>query len=226
MVVADIHGDIEKLYRLISQLDEKPDAVLVAGDLTPFGPASLVPDEIKVLKQASPKVLAVPGNEDPEDARREMEEINIHGKIVKLDDVSVIGFEGADWVETDSGVLMRYDPLHEKLKETKGKKIVLTHVPPFDTELDRLWTGRHVGSSFLRSIIEEYQPEMVISGHIHESGGVDKIGKTLLLNPGALSDGYSAWLEFEKDKEPVIVRMKLTKKGLKKEQMKLPKTKK
>jgi len=31
LIVADIHGDIEKLYKTIAHLEEKPDAVLVAG---------------------------------------------------------------------------------------------------------------------------------------------------------------------------------------------------
>lgn len=223
LVVADIHGDVEKLYKTINLLDEKPDTVLVAGDLTPFGPNSLVPDEITILKQASKKVFAVPGNEDPEEVREAMKEINIHGKSMELEDFEVIGFEGANWIETESGTLMHYDPLHETLRNATKKTIVLTHVPPFDTETDKLWTGRHVGSTFLRSIIEEYQPDFVISGHIHESGGLDKIGKTLILNPGALADGYSAWMDLEDDKDPVIIRMKLTKKGLKSEKLKVKK---
>ncbi len=216
LVVADIHGDIEKLYRTIAHLDEKPDAVLVAGDFTPFGPAELVSKELSALRRVSKHVFAVPGNEDDEEARRKMKKVNIHGKKVKFKGAEIIGFEGATWLETDSGVMMQYEPLHEKFKDVKGRTIVLTHVPPFDTKLDKLWTGRHVGSTFLRSIVDDYQPDLVVSGHIHESGGIDKIGRTTLLNPGALADGYSAWVEMGQKGGPKITRMKLTKKGLKK----------
>ncbi|HDR53701.1 MAG TPA: YfcE family phosphodiesterase [archaeon] len=222
LIFADIHGDLDKLYRTISQLDEKPDAVLVAGDFTPFGPASIVPDELKLLKQASPHVLAVPGNEDPDDVRKQMKDVNIHGKSVRLQDVDVIGFEGATWVDTDVGSMMSYEPVHEHFKNPGRRKLLLTHVPPFDTKVDRLWTGRHVGSPFLRSMVEEYQPDLVVSGHIHEARGVDRIGKTVVLNPGALADGYSAEVNMEKGKTPEIQTFKLTRKGLKKEKLEVP----
>ncbi len=220
LAVADIHGDLEKLYRLVDGIEKegkRPDLVLIAGDLTPFGPGSLVkPIEAK-LKELSRYVLAVPGNEDPEEVRKAMRDMDIHGKTVKLNDVTVIGFEGARWISSDEGVFISYDPIHETLKKAEGKKILLTHVPPFDTEADRLWTGQHAGSPFLRSLVEEYQPDLVICGHIHESRGVDRIKKSTILNPGALADGYAAWIEMKE--EPEITLLKIDRKGLKKERV-------
>jgi Icc-related predicted phosphoesterase len=53
------------------------------------------------------------------------------------------------------------------------------------------WTGkRHLGDAPLRGWIEQYQPDVVIGGHVHQSpfvtGGswVDRIGKTWVLNAG------------------------------------------
>ncbi|MEN6378200.1 MAG: hypothetical protein ABFD15_01290 [Methanofastidiosum sp.] len=34
------------------------------------------------------------------------------------------------------------------------------------------------------------QPLVAVSGHVHESRAIDSIGKTQLLNPGPLKDGY------------------------------------
>ena len=42
-----------------------------------------------------------------------------------------------------------------------------------------------VGSVAARRIIEKYQPVLAVHGHIHESGGERKIGKTLCINPGS-----------------------------------------
>ena len=42
-----------------------------------------------------------------------------------------------------------------------------------------------VGSVAVRRIIEKYQPVLAVHGHIHESGGERKIGKTLCINPGS-----------------------------------------
>jgi len=75
------------------------------------------------------------------------------------------------------------------------------HCPPSDTpidlapELDKtlkpvMKTGGgvnmvHVGSTTVRQMIEKYQPLLGLHGHIHESRGVVKIGRTLCLNPGS-----------------------------------------
>src|SRR3954466_5283677 len=42
-----------------------------------------------------------------------------------------------------------------------------------------------VGSTAVRRIIEAYEPLLAVHGHIHESGGERRIGKTLCINPGS-----------------------------------------
>jgi Icc-related predicted phosphoesterase len=44
---------------------------------------------------------------------------------------------------------------------------------------------RPVGSKAVRDSIMEYQPLMSLHGHIHESKGGVKLGKTLAVNPGS-----------------------------------------
>ncbi|MDV3293179.1 MAG: hypothetical protein LYZ70_02810 [Nitrososphaerales archaeon] len=79
------------------------------------------------------------------------------------------------------------------------------HVPPINTELDKapavdseLRPVRqglgikmiHAGSSAVRAAIEADQPLLGLHGHIHESKGFVRIGRTLCLNPGSeYSDG-------------------------------------
>jgi hypothetical protein len=43
----------------------------------------------------------------------------------------------------------------------------------------------HVGSTSVRKVIEKLQPLAGLHGHIHESRGVSKIGKTQCFNPGS-----------------------------------------
>jgi len=75
------------------------------------------------------------------------------------------------------------------------------HCPPYDTQLDVapkldanlapvLTPGgepemAHVGSTSVRKVIEKLQPLAGLHGHIHESRGVSKIGKTQCFNPGS-----------------------------------------
>jgi uncharacterized protein len=42
-----------------------------------------------------------------------------------------------------------------------------------------------VGSSAVREALEKYQPMLSLHGHIHESRGEARIGRTLAINPGS-----------------------------------------
>jgi Icc-related predicted phosphoesterase len=74
------------------------------------------------------------------------------------------------------------------------------HCPPYGSTLDDapeldamlkpvIRGGRPsivpVGSHAVRAAIKKYQPAVSLHGHIHESRGVQKIGKTLSINPGS-----------------------------------------
>jgi hypothetical protein len=74
-------------------------------------------------------------------------------------------------------------------------KIFVPHAPPQKTKLDRIFLGKHVGSTAVREFIEQYQPDVVICGHIHEARGVDSLGKATMVNCGAAGKGYYAIIE-------------------------------
>ena len=60
----------------------------------------------------------------------------------------------------------------------------------------------HVGSSAVRAAIEQHQPVLGLHGHVHESPGEEKIGRTLCLNPGSeYHDGtmHACVIELSKD---------------------------
>ena len=75
----------------------------------------------------------------------------------------------------------------------------MTHNPPHGVRTDKVAPLVHVGSKLIREFIEEKKPILAISGHIHEAFGIDSIGQTLLLNPGALCDGRFATVEIIKE---------------------------
>jgi len=91
------------------------------------------------------------------------------------------------------------------------------HVPPFDSRLDDApeldeklqikYAGTKlvpVGSTAVRKAVEKYQPLLGLHGHIHESKGNCKIGRTLCLNPGSTyTDGILMGLLVEIDAKGV-----------------------
>jgi Icc-related predicted phosphoesterase len=64
--------------------------------------------------------------------------------------------------------------------------------------------GRHYGSFLVKRIIKELKPRLVICGHIHENQGIQKIGKTLIVNIGAAYKSKAALIEFPKNIEGKI----------------------
>jgi Icc-related predicted phosphoesterase len=68
----------------------------------------------------------------------------------------------------------------------------------------------HVGSMAVRKVLEEFQPKLGLHGHIHESAGICKIGRTVCVNPGSeylegTMHGYLLKLTPERmDQQPLI----------------------
>ena len=67
--------------------------------------------------------------------------------------------------------------------------ILVSHNPPKDTACDVIPGDVHVGSTAVREFLEEAQPELCLCGHIHEARAIDRVGRTLVVNPGALAQG-------------------------------------
>ena len=70
------------------------------------------------------------------------------------------------------------------------KTVLLSHNAPQNTSLDEIDNpdspvdGRHYGSVIVRELIEEFDPEYSVAGHMHEAEGQEKLGKTECLNTG------------------------------------------
>src|SRR5207253_2812461 len=70
-----------------------------------------------------------------------------------------------------------------------GRWIWIHHAPPDKSPVS--WTGKHFGGDeCLVEWIRKYEPDLVLSGHIHNApfypGGswIDRLGKTWVFNPG------------------------------------------
>jgi Icc-related predicted phosphoesterase len=57
--------------------------------------------------------------------------------------------------------------------------------------------GRHVGSKALRAFVDRTEPSLVVCGHIHERRGIERIGRTTLVNCGQASKGHYALVDVE-----------------------------
>jgi Icc-related predicted phosphoesterase len=163
------------------------------------------------LKASGVKCYISPGNDDDYD----IDEILNSSTYVINPEERVVTLEGGyEMITTGKANMTPWkcprDVAEEELERTINgltsqvkdfnKAIFNLHVPPYNTnldiapELDNTLTvvvkaGQlsmvHVGSVSVRKVIEKYQPMLGLHGHIHESKGVEKIGRCTCLNPGS-----------------------------------------
>ena len=94
------------------------------------------------------------------------------------------------------------------------KVIFVSHNVPYNTKLDKITSkeapkqvrGKHFGSKLARRVINAYHPVLAVGGHIHESVGKQKLGKTLVLNPGSATEGKAMIVDIE-DKGKIKVKV-------------------
>lgn len=190
LAASDLHSDklaSEKLA--IKAKKNKVDIVLLGGDIVEWG--GNIEGIIGPFKKANIPVMMVHGNHDtPSDIDFLAEQYgkgvyNIHSYYREFEDFVLFGLGGTEFTPfglSDDDV---FEKIKKDLNKFKSKKrIILAHEPPLNTKIDNVgWSN--VGSKRLRELVVNYSPDLVLTGHIHETFGLsDYLGKTKILNLG------------------------------------------
>lgn len=206
--ITDIHGRANKVRELLEHLKgEELDLILIAGDITHFRGREAAYNILKEFMNFGKPFYAVMGNCDGRDILELLEELNIglHNKRIEFNGVGITGIGGSNITPFSTIWEFSEEEIWEILvRNYKDGDIVLSHVPPKNTKVDKTFVGTHAGSKSLRKFIEEKQPPLVICGHIHEAIGIDEIGKSIIVNPGPLSRGHYAVIEFDEKEKRVV----------------------
>ncbi|HLW69937.1 MAG TPA: metallophosphoesterase family protein [Candidatus Binataceae bacterium] len=192
----DVHMATRNLARMGAVMRDT-DLVIVSGDITNFGGADDARKVLDDVRRCCPQVLAVPGNLDQPEVFPwlETEKIALHGRGVVIGGVGIFGCGGSNITPfatpSEFSEAEIYDALRRGYDAVCNQRplLMICHTPPIETKCDRLAGGKAVGSPAARRFIEEVRPDICISGHIHESAGVDTIGPTTILNPGPFKGG-------------------------------------
>jgi len=174
------------------------------------------------------RLFLTAGNDDPFEIdpilKKSRYATDVEDKVIQLD-------EDHEMISTGYGNITPWKCARDITEEELAKKIdnmasqvrniescvFNLHAPPYDTrlddapELDKELRPTYsasklvpVGSTAVRAAIEKYQPLLGLHGHIHESKGSCKIGRTLCLNPGSLyTDGILQGFLIEIDKKGI-----------------------
>jgi len=164
------------------------------------------------LKDQKVACYVQPGNDDRYEIDPILEKsksiINPDGKIIQIDEnhemISTGHANITPWDcprdEQEETIMHIIDAMVSQVKEMKNC-VFNFHCPPYGTHLDqgpqldekltpKLDAGGAarmvpVGSTSVRNAIDKYQPLLGLHGHIHESKASERLGRTLILNPGS-----------------------------------------
>ncbi len=213
LIVADLHGDEKGVKDIEKLLERNYDVLIIAGDITQFGPATRAKDILDKLEDKETRILSMPGNCDPENVLPILEErgVSFHLQTVELSDLTFVGLGGSNPTPFGTPFELSEEEIKENLvsltQGIEGKWILISHVPPYDTKADLTSADVHAGSKSVRQIIEEREPQLNICAHIHEARGTDNIGRTKIVNPGPISEGYAAEVEINENIEVNLIEL-------------------
>lgn len=111
---------------------------------------------------------------------------------------------GSQYVSSDIMMGFTYPPEEgEKVWSNLPEKvdILITHCPPFGIHDVSIHNNASTGCKALLRAVEKMQPKLHIFGHIHESHGNSKIGKTHFYNVGFLDEHYNP------KNKPVVIEL-------------------
>lgn len=222
LLVSDIHGHFEGAARLADEI-RAADAVLIAGDLTDFGGGREAAAAVQAFAVEGVPVHAVLGNCDHPGAGSALLAagrcLECSPVVLGSGDVRIaaIGSGGGlsatgatpnekpecDMADALEGAWVRLgrDPAFAFASGALPKPdalrplAIVSHTPPYGTEVDKALGVKHAGSRLLRAFVERTRPLLVLSGHIHESAAVGILGGTTLVNPGPFKKGHYAVAE-------------------------------
>jgi Icc-related predicted phosphoesterase len=217
LFVADLHYALKQFDWLVANAP-RFDSVIIGGDLLDLG--SPLDFEVQILVvekylqriQDKTQLLVSSGNHDGDSRNSADESVaqwlrqgKVKGFLVDGDSVQLPGglVTVCPWWDGPHSRAQLEAQLAEAAGKVQGKWIWIHHAPPAGSSV--CWTGKKfVGDEYLRDWIQRFGPDLVLSGHIHNSpffsppgSWVDRIGKTWVFNPGRQIGSCPAYITLD-----------------------------
>jgi Icc-related predicted phosphoesterase len=203
LFVADLHYSLKQFDWLLAHAGEY-DVAVIGGDLLDLSSALDADVQIAIVEKyfgllrEKARLVVSSGNHDG-DSRNGADEsvaewlhtsrregLHVDGDTFELGDTRITV---CPWWDGELSRAELEAQLEREAAQADGRWVWIHHAPPEGSRT--CWTGRKfAGDEFLRGWIERFQPDMVLSGHIHNSpfyadgSWIDRIGKTWVFNPG------------------------------------------
>ena len=212
LVISDLHAHNDVLDKM-DEVFKQADAVVFGGDFAECFKPETGAEALKRLCAKHDSIFAVLGNCDNIDFLEELEnqDISVEKSLVFHEGLAFAGSGGGtiftgktEFERTEDECLSDFDIVKNSVEQSGDASlwnslILVSHNPPVAEKLDSFDGEHHAGSQKFTDFIKENKPLAVVCGHIHEGAGIEKIGDTVVINPGSLGEAETyAWLEVEK----------------------------
>lgn len=173
---ADFHGKRQRYEAFVAEAKQcLPDVVVLAGDVNG---SSYFYD---MLHELAVPTLVVHGNMDSASIQGNVEASGaqfIHRKASCINGVRIAGIGGG---RPDNKTIFFPNAGKETVLSDLEIDVLVTHIPPKGS-MDKSSRGTHIGSPWIRNIVEMLQPQVVICGHVHEHPGWEHLNGTVVVN--------------------------------------------
>lgn len=176
---------ITSLFEILEGVDDPVDLILYAGDdVDRFQEGDRNIFSELAMETRQKQVLAVHGNDDlPFSGVLEGDGVHdLHREPMVLDDYVFLGLEGA--IEGGPGLILYSEEeieshLYQQYSGFEDKiPVLLSHVPPHGIlDIGVRFGQRHIGSTSVRSFIEDVNPIVTVCRHCHQFGGRAETGE-------------------------------------------------
>lgn len=185
LAAGDIHGSEAIAENLaVKAKRNNVDLVVLAGDISsPFQKEKIIGH----FAERELETIFVPGNWDNDLDVRFMKQMygtkNLEGYYLRKGKIDFLGIGNANFrLNHDKKDFTMIESLMKKIKNIETKKVLVSHLHVAGGKAE--FSGFR-GSYVLRKIIEDFEPDIVISSHIHEAEGIEeKIKKTKVFQVG------------------------------------------
>lgn len=211
-ILSDIHGNATNAAYFVEVFHQRGvDAILVPGDLVDHF-RNTIPDEreleevLSVLRQAEVPMYVIPGNHEQQSIYYSIVKKNpflidmSRQRYADLGDIRILslpGYNRPEYIAEGGFLVSDFSDLSRFVSPHK-KNILLAHQLPRGALIDVVFSGEHVGDAGLVNILKQNNIDILVGGHIHESGGVaetrdgtfisqNTYAETLYLNAGSVA---------------------------------------
>jgi len=215
LVISDLHAHNDVLDKM-DDIFAQADAVIFGGDFAECFKPETGKEALDRLCKKHENIFAVLGNCDNEDFMEELEnqDVCIEKALVFHEGLALAGSGGGtfftgktEFERTEDEILSDFDIVMNSVEQTGDSSlwrslVLVSHNPPVGDKVDSFDGEHHAGSQKFTDFILKNKPVAVVCGHIHEGTNIEKIGDTVVINPGSLGEKETyVWLNLEKDGE-------------------------